>query len=338
MSIPTIPPDLSIDLIDRSFLTYQLTMALHVETSWCPYQLFHRTFLSIYPHLLCRVNRVLCIPRLSEIVSCRLPHLNWTSTHLCKSKHQSSSNRFRSTFRSDCIQSSWWRQRSLTETSIQTYCLNTGIGIQVAKMNNQRCRTFPNPLHPTYVRQEKIAERKKWPSNCRKKKTWPYRNRKEKGSSIVGSFVSGWILLTFRVKALRRPSTRSLQTSFLLKQALPLSFSCRSPGCPLLKVNTASLSDWSLRISNLRSSTMGRCAKIVFILNVYLIGKVVFCSDRHSLFTKSNARKEILLSETEKKKKTAVKNVQAAIRKMQSEHMGMFLSMAAGGSTQALLS
>ena len=28
----------------RSFLTYQLTMALHVETSWCPYQLFHRTF------------------------------------------------------------------------------------------------------------------------------------------------------------------------------------------------------------------------------------------------------------------------------------------------------
>ena len=27
----------------RSFLTYQLTMALHVETSWCPYQLFHRT-------------------------------------------------------------------------------------------------------------------------------------------------------------------------------------------------------------------------------------------------------------------------------------------------------
>ena len=32
---------------DRSFLTYQLTMALHVETSWCPYQLFHRTFLSI---------------------------------------------------------------------------------------------------------------------------------------------------------------------------------------------------------------------------------------------------------------------------------------------------
>ena len=29
---------------DRSFLTYQLTMASHVETSWCPYQLFHRTF------------------------------------------------------------------------------------------------------------------------------------------------------------------------------------------------------------------------------------------------------------------------------------------------------
>ena len=27
----------------QSFLTYQLTMALHVETSWCPYQLFHRT-------------------------------------------------------------------------------------------------------------------------------------------------------------------------------------------------------------------------------------------------------------------------------------------------------
>ena len=27
------------------------------------------------PHLLCRVNRVLCIPSLSEIVSCRLPHL-----------------------------------------------------------------------------------------------------------------------------------------------------------------------------------------------------------------------------------------------------------------------
>ena len=31
--------------------------------------------LSISPHLLCRVNRVLCTPRLSEIVSCRLPHL-----------------------------------------------------------------------------------------------------------------------------------------------------------------------------------------------------------------------------------------------------------------------
>ena len=29
---------------ERSFLTYQLTMALHVETSWCPYQLFRRTF------------------------------------------------------------------------------------------------------------------------------------------------------------------------------------------------------------------------------------------------------------------------------------------------------
>ena len=32
------------------------------------------------PHLLCRENRVLCILRLSEIVSCRLPHLNWITS------------------------------------------------------------------------------------------------------------------------------------------------------------------------------------------------------------------------------------------------------------------
>ena len=31
-----------------------------------------------------RVNRVFCIPRLSEIVSCRLPHLNWKSYRFWK--------------------------------------------------------------------------------------------------------------------------------------------------------------------------------------------------------------------------------------------------------------
>ena len=68
-----------------SFLIYQLTMSLYVETSWRPYRLFHRTFTRSIskPHLLCRVNRVLCIPRLSEIVSCRLPPLNWIIHNPC---------------------------------------------------------------------------------------------------------------------------------------------------------------------------------------------------------------------------------------------------------------
>ena len=30
--------------VGRPVLTYQLTMALYVETSWCPYQQFHRTY------------------------------------------------------------------------------------------------------------------------------------------------------------------------------------------------------------------------------------------------------------------------------------------------------
>ena len=37
----------------------------------------HRTFTIDLTASLCRVNRGLCITHLSEIMSCRLPHLNW---------------------------------------------------------------------------------------------------------------------------------------------------------------------------------------------------------------------------------------------------------------------
>ena len=71
-------------------MTYQLTMALHVETSWSlmsiptiPPDLFYRSNRIYWQY--CVVSyRVLYIPRLSEIVSCRLPvpHLNWITKNL----------------------------------------------------------------------------------------------------------------------------------------------------------------------------------------------------------------------------------------------------------------
>ena len=51
-------------------------------------------FLSIWPHLLCRVNRGLCVPRLLEIVSCRLPHLNWITSEKSLSVSNFSEDRF----------------------------------------------------------------------------------------------------------------------------------------------------------------------------------------------------------------------------------------------------
>ena len=66
----------------RSFLTYQLTMALHVETSWCPYQLFHRTFSIDLTASAVSCQSCVEYTTFVRIVSCRLPHLNWITKNL----------------------------------------------------------------------------------------------------------------------------------------------------------------------------------------------------------------------------------------------------------------
>ena len=79
----TTPSSVGRSGIDRStdlFLTYQLTMALYVETSWCPYQLFHRTFT-----IDLTASIVLCVVYTTFVgnsVSCRLPHLNLITKNL----------------------------------------------------------------------------------------------------------------------------------------------------------------------------------------------------------------------------------------------------------------
>ena len=79
----TTPSSVGRSGIDRStdlFLTYQLTMALYVETSWCPYQLFHRTFTIDLTASI--VSCVVYTTFAWNSVSCRLPHLNWITKYL----------------------------------------------------------------------------------------------------------------------------------------------------------------------------------------------------------------------------------------------------------------
>ena len=58
-------------------------MALYVGTVSQTFTAFTtRHLLSFKSHLLCRVNRVLRVPRLSETVSARLPQLIWKSKNL----------------------------------------------------------------------------------------------------------------------------------------------------------------------------------------------------------------------------------------------------------------
>ena len=71
-----------IDWSTNLFLTYQLTMALYIETSWCPYQLFHRTFtIDLTASIVSCVVYTTFVGN-SLCVSCRLPHLNWITKNL----------------------------------------------------------------------------------------------------------------------------------------------------------------------------------------------------------------------------------------------------------------